>query len=92
MYTYTGIASEDQALVSKVSLCYISKGTRKIKLKNLFITQAVLDTVHVTNFVQSRHCRWRTDSFSFVRVGSSIFFAFRSLTSGVRLYFLEKFE
>ena len=54
--------------------------------------QAVLDTVHVTNFVQSRHCRWRTDSFSFVRVVSSIFFAFRSLTSGLRLYFLEKFE
>ena len=54
--------------------------------------QAVLDTVHVTNFVQSRHCRWRTDSFSFVRVVSSIFFAFRRLTSGLRLYFLEKFE
>ena len=54
--------------------------------------QAVLDTVHVTNFVQSSHCRWRTDSFSFVRVVSSIFFAFRRLTSGLRLYFLEKFE
>ena len=35
--------------------------------------QAVLDTVHVTNFVQSHHCRWRTDSFTFVRVVSSIF-------------------
>lgn len=34
MYTYTGIASEDQALVPKVNnLCYISKGMRKIKLK-----------------------------------------------------------
>ena len=55
-------------------------------------TQAVLDTVHVTNFVQSRHCRWWTDSFTFVRVVSSIFFAFRRLSSGLRLYFLEKFE
>ena len=55
-------------------------------------SQAVLDTVHVTNFVQSRQCRWRTDSFSFARVVSSIFFAFRRLTSGLRLYFLEKFE
>ena len=33
----------------------------------------VLDTVHVTSFVQSRHCRWRTDSFTFVLVVSSIF-------------------
>ena len=54
--------------------------------------QAVLDTVHVTNFVQSRHCRWRTDSFTFVRIVSSIFFDFRRLSSDLRLYFLEKFE
>ena len=60
----------------------------------LFIpaSQAVLDTVHVTNFVQSRYCRWRTDSFPFVRVVSSIFFAFRRLSSGLRIYLLEKFE
>jgi len=38
MYTYTGIASEGQAVVSKVNLCYINKGMRKIKLKKLFIT------------------------------------------------------
>lgn len=31
MYTYTGIASEDQALVSKVNLCYINKEMGKIK-------------------------------------------------------------
>ena len=46
--------------------------------------QAVLDTVHVTNFVQSHHCRWRTDSFTFVRVVSSIFFDFRRLSSDLR--------
>ena len=39
MYTYAGIASEDQALVSKVNLCYINKGMKKIKLKSLFITE-----------------------------------------------------
>ena len=38
-YTYTGIASEGQALVSKVNLCYINKEMRKIKLKRLFITE-----------------------------------------------------
>ena len=59
---------------------------------NVVLNQAVLDTVHVTNFVQSRHCRWRTDSFTFVLVVSLIFFAFRRLSSGLRLYFLEKFE
>ena len=51
-----------------------------------------LDTVHVTNFVQSRHCRWQTDSFSTsVRVVSSIFFDFRRLTSDLWLYVLEKY-
>ena len=45
---------------------------------------AVLDTVHVTNFVQSRHCTWRTDSFTFVRVVPSIFFDFRRLSSDLR--------
>ena len=46
--------------------------------------QAVLDTVHVTNFVQSHLCRWRTDSFTFVRVVSSIFFDFRHLSSDLQ--------
>ena len=53
-------------------------------LRNFDKGQAVLDTVHVTNFVQSHHCRWRTDSFTFVRVVSSIFFDFRRLSSDLR--------
>ena len=48
------------------------------------VGQAVLDTVHVTNFVQSHHCRWRTDSFTFALVVSSIFFDFRRLSSDLR--------
>ena len=54
--------------------------------------QAVLDTVHVTNFVQSHYCRWRTDSFTFVLVVSAISFDFRRLSSDLRPFFLEKFE
>ena len=61
-------------------------------LERLLYNQTVLDTVHVTNFAQSRHCRWRTDSFTFVLVVSSIFFDFRRLSSDLRLYFLETFE
>ena len=38
----------------------------------LEVRQAGLDKVHVT-IVQSRHCRWQTDSFTFVRVVSPIF-------------------
>ena len=54
---------------------------------NTGFLQVVLDTVHVTNFVQSRHCRWRTDSFTFLRVVSSIFFDFRRLSSDLQLFF-----
>ena len=53
---------------------------------------AVLDTVHVTNFVQSRYCRWRTDFFSLLCVVPSIFSDFCRLSIDLRLYFLEKFE
>ena len=35
---------------------------------NTGFLQVVLDTVHLTNFVQSRHCRWRTDSFTFLSI------------------------
>ena len=55
--------------------------------KHWATTQAVLDTVHVTNFVQSHHCRWRTDSFTFALVVSSIFFDFRRLSSDLRWFF-----
>ena len=54
---------------------------------NTGFLQEALDTVHVTNFVQSRLCRWRTDSFTFVRVVSSIFFDFRRLSSDLQLFF-----
>ena len=53
-------------------------------LEHLVYNQAVLDTVHVTNFVQSPHCRRRT--------GPGSLFDFRRLSSDLRLYFLEKFE
>ena len=53
------------------------------------LPQAVLDTVHLTNFVQSRRCRWRTDSFTFVRVVSSIFTVYQVIYD---YFFLEKFE
>ena len=58
--------------------------TESVWRRSLNGNQAVLDTVHVTNFVQSHHCRWRTDSFTFVRVVSSIFFDFRRLSSDLR--------
>ena len=56
-----------------------------MKLQTIIeLKQAALDTVHVTNFVQSDHCRWRTDSFTFVRVVSAISFDFRRLSSDLR--------
>ena len=47
----------------------------------------VLDTVHVTNLSNHVIAGWRTDSFTFVLVVSSLFFDFRRLSSDLRLYF-----
>ena len=46
--------------------------------------------VHVTNFVQSRNFRLQTDSFTFLRVVSSIFPGFCRLASDLEWFFLEK--
>ena len=85
----TGMTSDQMASrpwfaldrIFKTRSCAIGKMKMKMFQNNI---QAVLDTVHVTNFVQSNHCRWRTDSFTFVRVVSSIFFDFRRLSSDLR--------
>ena len=67
-----------------VNFCWECAAGFSEPLPHYSLFQAVLDTVHVTNFVQSHHCRWRTDSFTFALVVSSIFFDFRRLSSDLR--------